>query len=387
MSIVKNNIKGVTMYNKAKAYNGYTLVAPEGGYNAWLIDMNGDIVFHWPLKYQPCPFARLLPNGNLIYQGGEEENQRGPVIDVKDSNGETVLRMVLGGGEHIIELDSDYNVVWEYHDPYLTHDFYRMETGNTMMIKYAKVPDELKSKIKGGIHIAPDTPMWCDMLIEVNPKGEIVWEWLSYEHLDFETDVYCPLEHRCEWTHMNTCTVLPNGDVLGSFRTIDLICIIDRQSGKVKWKWGPGEIAHQHEPTLLDNGNILVFDNGEHRRFSKYAYSRVIEVNPKTNKIEWEYKGDPPYSFYSGNQSGCQWLPNGNVLITNTMSGQIFEVTHEKEKVWEYMSPFYGPHQGQLPNPLIYRSYRYGTDYPGLKGKELNAEKYFWINEIYGRKV
>jgi hypothetical protein len=226
--------------------------------------------------------------------------------------------------------------------------------------------------------------MWCDMLVEIDPTGKAVWEWHAHEHLDPAVDVFCPLMHRYEWTHMNTCTVMPNGDVLGCFRTLDLVCIIDRATGRLKWKWGPGEIAHAHEPTLLENGNILLFDNGEHRRFAKYAYSRVIEVDPRTSRIVWEYKADPPFSFYSGNQSGCQRLPNGNTLITDTMPGRLFEVTSAGETVWEYMSPFYGPHGGQNANPMVYRAYRYAPDYSGLAGKDLSAERYACINALYG---
>ncbi len=385
MSTAKKTIKGVIRHDPKKAYQGYTLIAPQGGYNAWLIDMTGDVVHHWALERQPCFFARLLPTGNLLYQGREEKNVQGPVVDIKDSTGNVIANLVLGGGEYLIELDRDGKVVWQYQDPYMTHDFYRLKNGNTLVLRYIEVPEAVKPEIRGGLPVPEGTTMWADGLAEIDRDGKTVWEWKSYERLNLEEDVYCPLMQRCEWTHGNTCFELPNGDILASFRHLDTICIINRDSGEVSWKWGRGEIAHQHEPVMLESGNILLFDNGEHRRYSKYSYSRLVEIDPRTDRIVWEYVADPPFSFFSGSQGGVQRLPNANTLITDSISGRVFEVTYNKEMVWEYLSPFYGTHGGQEPNPLIYRAYRYGTDYPGLNGFRLDPARYRWINELYGK--
>jgi len=183
---------------------------------------------------------------------------------------------------------------------------------------------------------------------------------------------------------------MPNGDVLGAFRTQDLIFIIDKETKKVKWRYGQddGELSQPHEPIPLENGNILVFDNGEYRRYStKYSWSRVVEIDPKTNKIVWEHKEDPPFSFFSGNQGGCQRLANGNTLITESLSGRIFEVNKSGEKAWEYLSPFYGTHAGQKANPIIYRAYRYGQNYSGIKKLNLDPHRYRWVNAIYGQNT
>jgi outer membrane protein assembly factor BamB len=384
MSTAKKALKGVTIHNPDRVYDGYTLLAPLGGYNAWLVNNDGEICHHWALEHQPAFFGRVLPNGNLIYQGMEELDPQGPVLKVLDANGNVVVNLVMGGGEYLVELDWEGNKVWEYRNALLNHDFYRMDNGNTMAICYEMIPDELKHKTKGGISLGDDVDMWADKLVEINPQGEIVWEWKCHEHLDFETDVYCPLEHRAEWTHMNTCTVLPDGDILGSFRTLDLIVKIDKKTGDVVWRFGSGKIAHQHEPTLMDNGNILVFDNGEHRKYSKYSYTRLIEIDPATGKIVWEYKDDPPFSWFCGCQGGCQRLPNGNTIISDTMIGRVFEVTHDGETVWEYMSPFYGPHGFEEPNVMIYRVYKYGKDFEGFKGKTLDPKKYEWVNRLFG---
>ena len=104
-----------------------------------------------------------------------------------------------------------------------------------------------------------------------------------------------------------------------SFRRTSVVGIVDRASGDFRWKWGPGEIDHQHHPTYLESGRILLFDNGFHRPRS--SYSRIIEVDPDTN---WDYRGSPPIFFYSQAISSAERLPNGNTLICEGSPGRIF---------------------------------------------------------------
>jgi len=385
MGIARASLRGVTRYVPSKAYNGYTLFNPQFGKDAWLIDMQGSIVHHWSTEPYKPQFVRFLPNGNLLYAGTTSGGIMGPGLAYLF--GEEYEQSEETGMAYLVEVDWDNNLAWKHEAPGFNHDFYRMENGNTMYIKYVTVPDDIKNKVKGGI---PGTEqngvMWADALNEITPEGEVAWEWLPYEHLDPEIDIICPLAYRGEWTHMNTCTVLPDGNVLGSFRQTNTICIIDKATGKIIWRWGPQELGHQHEPTMVDNGNILVFDNGAHRFFSQDLdyYSRVLEVNPATNKIEWEYKADPPSEFYATAMAGAQRLPNGNTLICETLSGRLFEVTRDCEIVWEYINPFYGPFLVYGQSNMVYRAYRYGPDYEGLKGKSLDSNNYEWLNGVYG---
>jgi hypothetical protein len=64
---------------------------------------------------------------------------------------------------------------------------------------------------------------------------------------------------------------------------------ISRKTGKVLWKLGAPIVAGQHASTPLENGNILIFDNGAHRLDDSMPFSRVTEVDPASNKIAWKY--------------------------------------------------------------------------------------------------
>jgi len=239
--------------------------------------------------------------------------------------------------------------------------------------------------VRGGVAgTAHSHGMWSDYFREVNPQGKIVWEWHCHEHLDSEVDAICFLCSRNEWTHTNACEVLADGNILTSFRRLDTVAIIDKQSGRFQWKWGRGELGHQHNPSPLGNGNVLIFDNSMHcARHSGSPGSRVVEVNSTTNRIEWSYETRPPWDFFSGHISGAQRLANGNTLVCEGVQGRLFEVTREKEVVWEYVNPFFADDERGRVN-MVFRAYRYGPDFPGFKNKEFDAKRYAWLNHVYG---
>ncbi len=366
MNIARKSLQGVTYYSPSRAYNGYTLFSPKGDHGTWLIDMQGRFVHHWEMDLPPGEYGILLPNGHLLYSGRIHDRPLG----------------FGGAGGRLIEVDWDGHVVWEYEDPYMHHDFHRLPNGNTMTLRWVPTPADIAARVKGGIPgTERDGFIWADSFREITPEGKVVWEWLGYEHLDPETDCICPLCGRGEWTHTNTCFVLPDGNILTSFLRLNTIAIIDKATGDFKWRWGPGQLAHQHDPSMLDNGNILVFDNGSHRPDrpgvpGMHGFSRVVEVDPRSNNIVWEYADESRLCFNACFISGCQRLPNGNTLICEGPMGRFFEVTPDKELVWEYVSPFYSSEPKMIGwSNSVFRAYRYGLEYPGLKGKTLDPDR------------
>jgi hypothetical protein len=344
-------------HDPAKAFQGYTLIAMSGGTDAYLIDMAGRVCHRWHHD-RGLAYGFFLPNGNLL--------ARTRASGGSSSVGEQPLGL--------LELDWTGNVIWEYWHPLVHHDFERLPNGNTLAVFYDPLPADFAARVAGGRGPTPPE-MFGDTVREILPSGDIVNEWRLWEALNPEKDAICSLEGRHQWLHQNALNLTAEGDLLVSFRQIDTIGIVSRQTGQFTWKWGPGEISHQHHPTQLDNGNILVFDNGPHRGGG--TFSRVLEVNPTTNQIEWGYKGDPSISFYSFHISGAERQPNGNTLITEGGPGRVFEVTRDSEIVWEYVNPHIiapgAPMGSGAPNS-VFRAHRYTSDHPALAGKDLSPE-------------
>jgi hypothetical protein len=193
----------------------------------------------------------------------------------------------------------------------------------------------------------------------------------------------CPLENREQWPYINSIWICRDGNILLSTRFMGQVTKIDYPTGKVIGRYGRGKISYQHDCRELDNGNILVFDNGSHRHEYQPEYSRVVEIDPNRDEIVWEYKANPPSDFYTAYAGGSERQPNGNTVITETDRGRMFEVTSKDEIVWEYVYPQYVHYVGRLANN-VWRVHRYSYDYPGFKGKNLDPGKLTWVNRIWG---
>ena len=366
---------GLIYYAPQHSFRGHTLTSNVGGKWANLLDMEGRVCHRWYFS-EGVEYAKLLPYGTLLIRTNPAEDAGG-------------AERIGGSSGALVELDWDGNEVWSYRNPMVHHDYQRLPNGNTLSLEFERISAELTARVQGGMRNDENPEqMFGDVVKEVAPDGSVLNEWRSWEHLDVEEDVICPLEERREWTHGNSVNLTPDGHIIISFRLTSTIGIVDRSDGHFRWKWGPGEVYHQHHPTQLENGNVLLFDNGGHRPRS--TWSRALEVNPATNEIEWQYRGDPPISFHSPNISSADRLANGNTLICEGAPGRVFEVTPAGQIVWEYINPFYAPgggvaggNPGDMTNAM-FRAHRYAPDYPGLSGRELDPGRFGNLNRLYG---
>jgi outer membrane protein assembly factor BamB len=116
--------------------------------------------------------------------------------------------------------------------------------------------------------------------------------------------------------------------------------VLDPETERLEWA-ARGSWLGQHDPDILPNGNILLFDN--YGWFEKpEGRSRVIEFDPQTMEIVWQYAGTPEQPFESLIRASQQRLANGNTLITESSGGRLLEVTPAGEIVWQFVNPVRG---------------------------------------------
>ena len=236
-----------------------------------------------------------------------------------------------------------------------------------------------------------------------------MWNWHIGDHLD-ELG-FTPAELSLvkaatspDYFHINNMSVLgPNrwfdaGDqrfnpanIVITSRNANFVIIIDRQTGHVVWRigpdypplthdlaWGPqttprpvDQLSGEHDAHLIPKGlpgagDLLLFDNQGPSGYPAVPLqveggSRVVEINPVTKQIVWEYTAaashQPPWAFSSSFISSARRLPNGNTLIDEGINGRFIQVTPAGEIVWEYVSPFEGPFQGaNVISNWVYRA-------------------------------
>ena len=396
----------VTVYDEDKCCIGYTLcgILPEFSntkiinsiFNlqpcSVLIDMNGNIIKKWDTDPRP---VKMLPSGSIIsgiggYQGGWESCN----LTQLDWNGNVEWTFcnwdINEDGKNVARQHHDFqregNPVG-YYAP--GQDF--VENGKTLVLAHNTTHN---------LSVSFRTLLHDDVIYEVNWDGTLTgFKWLASEHIsemgfDIKSrigmwlhpggagrGILCP---NCDILHINSVSYLgenkwydmgyeqfnPNNIIISS-RHANFIAIIDKETGNIVWRVGPdfqknteenklGQIIGPHHTHMIPDGlpgagNILVFDNGGQAGYGLFGnptkfrlYSKVIEFNPITLEIVWEYTSKKGFSFLSGNfhkfftpvLGSAQRLPNGNTLISEGLSRRAFEVTPEKEIVWEYYCRF-----------------------------------------------
>ena len=328
---------GLRKHDKQQTAPGYVLYSPDHSNLFLLIDMKGKIVHEWPAW--TSHFGYLLPNGHLLL-----DTEFSPYRE-----------------QGVVELDWNGKEVW-FCPCQVHHDFQRLPNGNTMLLcqRYMEAAQIMPGRILS------------TYLYEVTPDRDIVWEWYSEEHIEELTRLvgtrFPRKDKHGDWTHSNTVQVLPEtpasrdprfkaGNVIVSHRNLDTILVIERSSGEIVWAWGPGVLEYQHASIMLDNGHILIFDNGPQR-----MRSVVRELDPLAGKIVWEYTGDDKSPLCARYLSNAQRLPNGNTFIfagSPPDHGRLLEVTPEGEIVWEFQNPYAAYAQGEK---IVYRAYKYSAE-------------------------
>lgn len=311
------SLSGAHTYDAQKVYDGYNL------YEGKLIDAQGEVVKKWK---------------NLFLGVIDSENG--------DYYAQKYFEAPIWG-----RYTWDDQVIWEKNFP-IHHEI--ILTPQKTIITFTKEVHEYQGR-----------QVEFDVILELDKNGNELKRFSFWGHLkefqqyhrklelDMPPTFLIPEDHRkdksvwggnYDYYHLNSLSLIPEtklknfhpafrpGNWLISFRHGSMVFILDQDTQRVLWRaiydQVPDKLEGPHAPQMLENGNILIFDNGRYRK-----WSRLIELNPVTLKIEWEYRAD---DFYTLSQGYVQELPNGNMLVTEAERGRAFELTRAKEIVWEY---------------------------------------------------
>ncbi|MFH1755298.1 MAG: arylsulfotransferase family protein, partial [Candidatus Latescibacterota bacterium] len=131
------------------------------------------------------------------------------------------------------------------------------------------------------------------------------------------------------------------GNILLSMCHLDMIAVVDPARRRVVWSMS-GAFALQHDPTITDDGGLMLFDN-----IWQQDKSRIIVLAPASRDVIWQYSGTDEAPFYSQTCGTAKRLPNGNTLISESDNGRAFEVTMDGDIVWEFYNPHRAGDKGQ----------------------------------------
>ncbi|MBX7256632.1 MAG: arylsulfotransferase family protein [Candidatus Hydrogenedentes bacterium] len=342
---------GVTLHDTDLASKGLNLYTSGHAPEAVLMDMDGRVLHTWRRE-----FASVWPvssRPDYVREASLQYWRRAYLYP----NGD-LLAIFEGIG--LIKVDKDSNLLWSYRGG-CHHDVFMTPSGDIYVLTSELVqPSWLQAEYR-----------YIDNSIAVlDAKGQ---EKKRVSMLDcFRNSAYAPLLKRLpkegDLLHVNTLTVLSGshtnlgpafaaGNVLVSVLGLDAVAVIDIERQTVPWVM-TGMWHAQHQPELLDNGNILVFDNR-----GAVTHSRVLEVNPLTQEVVWQYPGDGDPPFYSEWCGSSARLPNGNTLITETDNGRALEVTPDHRIAWEFVNPNQLTENGATLVAALFEVVRLPEDY------------------------
>ena len=327
---------GVMYHDEQRSYPGYNLYTLWKRCESYLVDMGGAPVARW--SYSPCAvwlMTELLPDGNILVVGREP------------------------GSRYLIKFDFAGRILWKR--PVAVHHDVELTPRNQLLsLTVERRPVEWQGKtvdIRDNALALFDTSgemLEAKSLYELfSAQEEQVLDWVRPRKKGKAADLFHG--NSVEWMRQaalfGTHPIYGESHVLISLRHQDMVAIFDWDTDRLVWWWGKGELAGPHDATLLEDGNILIFDNGLGRK-----YSRLVEVDPRRNEIVWEFRSDTDDGkFYSAILGAAQRLPNGNTLAANSMAGQGFEVTPDGRIVWDYYVPLLTKKKRRAPMVRIKR--------------------------------
>ena len=367
---------GLTGVDKQRSFGGYTLFCPLTSDVAHLIDIDGKEVHAWKLPGRIGRHATILPNGNLAVNTLREA----PKQTTSDGGPWPFPFFNKYGGGVMSELDPDGKVARQFTDPLGHHDQYHYGDGRMLYTSLEALSPEESSKVLGGV---PGTEIdgvtYADTINEIDANGNLTWQWKVSDRLPREEYPLQPHYTREHYPLINSVIPLRDGKhILASMRSVSAVVIIDRSTSEIVWKVGSDIVAQQHNATELENGNILIFDNGAFRNGESITYTRAIEVDCATKKIVWEYRDNSQmHNFFTPFMGSAQRLSNGNTLLCESAFGRLFEVTADKHVCWEYINPHFAPYPDEVTASIfpgesnaLFRAYRYSLEeIPWLKEK------------------
>ncbi len=384
--------------NSTNMIDGQILFAPIYSTSTFLIDKDGNILKNWTSESLPGQSIYMSDNGAIIRTmklallapgggagGGIQKISREGTINWEFTyNTDDYL------SHHDIEPLPNGNILmiaWEYR----TREE-AIDAGRKPYTIFGEVfsPDHI-------IEVKPTGPTtgdivwkwyaWDHLIQDYDPTKDnygVVEDHPELIDINFgDTDA----STKADWLHTNSIDYNEELDqILLSVHNFNEIWIIDHSTtieeatghtggnsgkgGDILYRWGnpksykagnktDQKFFEQHDATWVTKGypgegNILVFNNGVSRPEGKY--SSIDEIIPPvysndTYYIEpgsafspeeqlWIYTAENPTDFYSHYASGAQRLSDGNTLICDAVAGRFFEVTQDKETIWEYINPY-----------------------------------------------
>lgn len=293
--------------------------------------------------------------------------------------------------EKFYGLDKNFNKVDSFQTinyPTDFHDIQFASNGNVLLIGIDERTMDLSQKVVNG---KTNAKVKGFVLQEINSQKQVVWQWSTFDNFEV-TDAVDGIDLTglsVSFCHINTAIYDTDGNIIISSRFLDEITKINRQTGAIIWRLGGQKskknqftfqndsdengylgFTHQHTPTRLKNGNLMLFDNGN-QKTTQYSRAVEYEINEVTKvaKKVWEYRLNPDH--FTAQMGSVQELDNGNIFIS--WGRRFTEVTKSKVLLFDM----------EFGSDLSYRGYKYIFDMDAMSQTVNSTKNYIFNNSNF----
>ena len=253
----------------------------------------------------------------------------------------------------LMRVDACTNVVWRL--PYRTHHSVQFDDDGNIWVPGLITRDKPVADLPN--HIPPFDDY---RILEVSPDGRIkrdlgVNDVLVRNGLTGLLYLSSILNRNTKVSgdtmHLNDVEVFPKslapglfqpGDVMISLRNINTILVFDPATLRIKYR-STGQVLRQHDPDFVDGDTITVFNNNnmamwhpDPTRPDRTGQHSQVVLLSGSGDARVLFTGSDSAPFFTDIMGSQQRLPNGNLLILESIDGRVVEVDPSGEVVWEY---------------------------------------------------
>ncbi len=292
--------------------------------------------------------------------------------------GITTKGLIEGYSNGIIEIDYLGRIIKYYKVPFEVHHSFEILPNNNLLIA-----------------TSDDTVYIEDTVIEIDREsGEIVNEWDYKDYMDMNRVARIGVHSRSgDWIHINSVFYDEETNSLVASGRQQAIISIDKDTEEINWilseDYGYSESDPakdnllisidddleypngQHALSLTDDGNLLVFDNGNMRAgedgeslLDSENYSRAVEYHIDTDNMTveqvWQYGKELGTTYYSTFISSARILDSGNYLI-NFGAGNVNHDIEGAEPVQSTLITEVSPDTNKILFEMKLDSYNYNA--------------------------
>lgn len=330
------------------------------GYMA-LIDNEGEVRWYWQIDDIGVRAASLTPRGTILamlrpfVRDQVDDAPQTPAEIANEEHKKPMRRGAIGfaGGTGLAEISLTGEMLWrldldkvEKEKDYqvIHHDFWMDEENHIHTLYRPKMIADIPVNGK----MERDT-LGGDGIMVIDTLGNVLKTWSAWDVWDIKNDPYID-EYRYDRFHMNGLCFDKDGNYLVSNPIEDQIWKIDRQSGKLLWKFGrngdfqmdtTAYFSFQHSPYITEQGDLMLFDNG---LYDKRSGAKAFKLDEKNMTAETVINAPLPPDKYTSRMGNAYLLPNGNLLQTSSKTGSIMVTDREGKVLWESIM-YYAPYR------------------------------------------